>query len=128
MQTSQPTALKGSVSSEYSQPITRNLNRSRAVRLPSKLTQPRDLSVSLLPWYRFVARFHFGTEVKKSRSRYVPVRRNFAVFCVLSVSEINKLRVFNTAKYSDSPRLHGFKAFVINRFQTFSACASGMRP
>jgi len=37
MQTSQRTALKESVSSGYSLPITRNPSHSRAVQLPSKL-------------------------------------------------------------------------------------------
>ena len=33
--------------------------------------------------------------------------------------KINKLRVFNTPEYSDSPRLHQFKATVINNLQRF---------
>jgi hypothetical protein len=37
MQTSQRTALKKSISSGYSLPITRNPSHSRAVQLPSKL-------------------------------------------------------------------------------------------
>src|SRR5713101_7763988 len=40
-------------------------------------------------------------------------------FAFLASRKINKLRVFNTSEYSDSPRLHDTKPSVINRLRTF---------
>ena len=67
MQTSQRTALKESVSSGYSRPITRNLKRSRAVQLPSKLkptSRFERFALALVP-LRSPTSFRHGTE--KSR-------------------------------------------------------------
>jgi hypothetical protein len=51
-------------------------------------------------------------------------------FAFLASRKINKLRVFNTPDYSDSPRLHHLNASVINKLQPFlvrlrSRCTAG---
>jgi len=51
-------------------------------------------------------------------------------FAFLASRKINKLRVFNTSEYSDSPRLHHLNTSVITKLQPFlvrsrSRCTAG---
>ena len=45
----------------------------------------------------------------------------FACSAFLAFRKINKLRIFNTPEYSNSPRLHHFKVCVIYRLQLLYA-------
>ncbi len=43
-------------------------------------------------------------------------------FAFLASRKINKLRVFNTSEYSDSPRLHDLKVFIIDKITATLLC------
>jgi hypothetical protein len=64
-----------------------------------------------------------GGELKIPCSRYVPVRRNFAVLCVFGESKINNLRVFNPPEYLDSYRLYAVRSSASSISTPISAAA-----